>query len=125
SINTMLASVASRTHEIGVLRAIGYGPVSVFFAFVLESAAIGVLGGIIKQARGIYYQERLPGKNMGMLMAGFRAGTYIPYLGILAIPVFIIFWFIYWSEINKIKKILDHGQTDRNLLDTPIRYIED
>ncbi|MEM7168443.1 MAG: ABC transporter permease, partial [Planctomycetota bacterium] len=47
SINTMLASVASRTHEIGVLRAIGYGPVSVFFAFVLESAAIGVLGGII------------------------------------------------------------------------------
>jgi ABC-type antimicrobial peptide transport system permease subunit len=47
AINTMLASVASRTHEIGVLLAVGYRRRSIFLAFVLESALIGLLGGIL------------------------------------------------------------------------------
>jgi len=47
SINTMLASVAARTHEIGVLLAIGYSRASVFTAFLLESALIGLLGGAL------------------------------------------------------------------------------
>jgi len=47
AINTMLASVASRTHEIGVLLAVGYPRWSIFLAFVLESALIGLLGGIL------------------------------------------------------------------------------
>lgn len=45
SINTMLASVAARTHEIGVLLAIGYSRAAVFMAFLLEAALIGLLGG--------------------------------------------------------------------------------
>lgn len=47
SINTMLASVAARTHEIGVLLAIGYSRASVFSAFLLEAALIGLLGGAL------------------------------------------------------------------------------
>ncbi len=47
SINTMLAAVASRTHEIGVLLAIGYGRVSVFLAFLFEAALTGVIGGAL------------------------------------------------------------------------------
>ena len=38
TMNTMLATVASRTHEIGILLAIGYSRIEVFLAFLLESA---------------------------------------------------------------------------------------
>ena len=47
SINTMLASVAARTHEVGVLRAIGYSRFSIFFTFLFESALIGLIGGVL------------------------------------------------------------------------------
>jgi len=45
--NTMLAAVASRTHEIGILRAAGFRPFPVFLAFLLESLALGLLGGAV------------------------------------------------------------------------------
>jgi len=47
AVNTMLASVAARTHEIGVLLAIGYSRVSIFLAFMLEAALIGLVGGVL------------------------------------------------------------------------------
>ena len=47
AMNTMLASVAARTHEIGVLLAIGYSRASVFLAFLLEAALIGLIGGAL------------------------------------------------------------------------------
>jgi len=45
AMNTMLAAVAARTHEIGVLLAIGFRRRSIFFSFLLESALIGAVGG--------------------------------------------------------------------------------
>ncbi len=45
-VNAMLSAIAARTHEIGILQAIGYRPFSIFLAFLLESVALGVLGGI-------------------------------------------------------------------------------
>jgi len=45
AMNTMLAAVASRTHEIGVLLALGFRRQAVFLAFMAESALIGLLGG--------------------------------------------------------------------------------
>jgi ABC-type lipoprotein release transport system permease subunit len=47
AMNTMIASVAARVHEVGVLRAIGYRPGQIFWAFTLESALIGVVGGVL------------------------------------------------------------------------------
>ncbi|MHC4844555.1 MAG: ABC transporter permease [Planctomycetota bacterium] len=47
SMNTMLASVAARTHEIGVLLAVGYRRTSIFLAFLMEAALIGLLGGVL------------------------------------------------------------------------------
>ena len=43
----MLASVSARTHEIGVLLAVGFPRSSVFVAFVAESAMMGLLGGLL------------------------------------------------------------------------------
>lgn len=46
AMNTMLAAVSSRTHEVGVLLSLGYGRLSVFLTFLLESALIGLAGGV-------------------------------------------------------------------------------
>ncbi len=45
--NTMLAAVGARTHEIGVLRSLGFGGIAILFAFLIEAMLIGAVGGII------------------------------------------------------------------------------
>ncbi|MEE8142686.1 MAG: ABC transporter permease [Planctomycetota bacterium] len=47
AMNTMIASVASRTHEIGVLLAIGFQRRSIFLTFLVESALVGLIGGAL------------------------------------------------------------------------------
>jgi putative ABC transport system permease protein len=44
---TMYASVASRTAEIGTLRALGFSRGSIMIAFLGESLLLGLLGGVI------------------------------------------------------------------------------
>ena len=46
-INTMLAMVSSRTHEIGVLLSLGFRPLPIFFTFLVESLILGIFGGLI------------------------------------------------------------------------------
>ncbi len=43
-MNTMYAAVARRTKEIGTLRVLGFGRLSILVAFVIESVAIAILG---------------------------------------------------------------------------------
>ncbi|HQR37475.1 MAG TPA: ABC transporter permease [Blastocatellia bacterium] len=43
-MNTMYATVANRTREIGTLRVLGFGRISILVSFVLESVAIALLG---------------------------------------------------------------------------------
>jgi len=47
AINTMYAAVASRSHEIAVLLTLGFHPRSVLASFLVESALIAVVGGVI------------------------------------------------------------------------------
>lgn len=47
AVNTMYASVSSRTPEIAVLLTLGFQPRSVLASFLAESALIALLGGII------------------------------------------------------------------------------
>jgi ABC-type antimicrobial peptide transport system permease subunit len=44
---TMYASVASRTAEIGTLRALGFPRISILAAFLVEALLLGLLGGVI------------------------------------------------------------------------------
>lgn len=44
---TMYAAVASRTAEIGTLRALGFGRVTILTTFLVESLLLGALGGLI------------------------------------------------------------------------------
>jgi ABC-type antimicrobial peptide transport system permease subunit len=43
-MNTMYAAVARRTKEIGTLRVLGFGRLSILVAFVLESLVIAIIG---------------------------------------------------------------------------------
>lgn len=47
AVNTMLAALAARTKEIGILLSIGYRPKAVFLSFIFESVVLGLLGGLV------------------------------------------------------------------------------
>jgi ABC-type antimicrobial peptide transport system permease subunit len=47
STNTLLASLAGRSREIGTLLALGYRPWHVLVGFMLEALVIGLMGGVV------------------------------------------------------------------------------
>lgn len=47
AMNTMYGAVAARAREVGTLRAVGFSRVSILTCFVLESAALGLVGGLL------------------------------------------------------------------------------
>ena len=47
AMNTMYAAVAYRTREIGTLRALGFTPFRIVTAFLAESIALALIGGVI------------------------------------------------------------------------------
>jgi putative ABC transport system permease protein len=47
AMNTMYAAVAYRTREIGTLRALGFSPFKIVTAFLVESIALAIIGGIL------------------------------------------------------------------------------
>ena len=44
--NTMLAALAARTHEIGILLSLGFRPFPIFLSFLFEALVLGLLGGV-------------------------------------------------------------------------------
>ena len=47
AMNTMYAIVAARTREIGTLRALGFSRRSILLAFLIESAFLALVGGVV------------------------------------------------------------------------------
>lgn len=45
--NTMLAAVGARTHEVGILRSLGFGRNAILISFLIEAALIGLAGGAL------------------------------------------------------------------------------
>jgi putative ABC transport system permease protein len=62
AMNTMYAIVASRTREIGTLRALGFSRLSILSSFVMESVVLATLAGAI-------------GILLAWPMNGFSTGT--------------------------------------------------
>lgn len=44
--NSLLGTISARSHEIGILKAVGYRPFAIFVSFLFEAVLLGVLGGL-------------------------------------------------------------------------------
>ncbi len=53
---TMYASVASRTGEIGTLRALGFSRAAILIAFLVEALGLGLIGGVVGLAAASFMQ---------------------------------------------------------------------
>ena len=69
-INTMAMSVAERTREIGIKRAIGGSRIRIVGELVAESALIGLIGGLVGLAGGalVAYLGNELGRESGFLL---------------------------------------------------------
>ncbi|MGO9605856.1 MAG: ABC transporter permease [Candidatus Binataceae bacterium] len=56
-MNTMYSAVARRTSEIGVLRVLGFSRLDVLASFVIESALLGIAGGLAGIVLGLLAAE--------------------------------------------------------------------
>ncbi len=52
-LNTMVMAVTERTHEIGIMKAVGATNRQVLFLFLMEAGEVGLVGGIIGATLGI------------------------------------------------------------------------
>jgi len=52
-MNIMLVTVAERTHEIGLLKSLGYTRKDILILFMLESVILGIIGGILGALIGL------------------------------------------------------------------------
>ena len=68
-MNTMFASIAARIKEVGVLRILGFKRWQILISFMLESLAIGLVGGIAR----LRCSARWP--TAGKRRARFRGGS--------------------------------------------------
>ena len=77
TINTMAMSVAERTREIGIKRAIGASRLRVVREFMTESALIGFIGGVIGLALGalVVVLANDLGRSSGTILFQMTMGT--------------------------------------------------
>ena len=76
-VNTMAMSIAERTREIGIKRAIGGSRARIVREFVTESALIGFLGGAIGLALGtaVVVAANEAGRGSGTILFALTPGT--------------------------------------------------
>ena len=76
AMNTMYSAVARRRREVGTLRVLGFGRATVLLAFIVESAVLGLAGGMLGEllaiiiAYGTGLQSRL--MNVGTILFSFQ-----------------------------------------------------
>ncbi len=82
-INTMAMSVAERTREIGIKRAIGGGRLRIVRELVTESALIGFLGGVAGLALGaaLVVAVNEAGRASGTVLFQLTTGTAVTAVG--------------------------------------------
>jgi putative ABC transport system permease protein len=76
-VNTMAMSIAERTREIGIKRAIGGSRIRIVRELVIEAGLIGMLGGVIGLALGalVVVLANESGRSSGTVLFELTLGT--------------------------------------------------
>ena len=69
AMNTMYASVAARTREIGTLRVLGYRRRTVLLTFIIEGTCLALLGGLVGSgvSYGLFALAQVVNYDMGIM----------------------------------------------------------
>jgi len=90
-VTTMFTSVIERTREIGILKALGSTNKVVLLFFLLESAAIGILGAIAGMSMGVaasnFLVQRLPLQDIRFFRAAGAVFTPFDFIYVFALAV--------------------------------------
>lgn len=85
-VNTMITSVLERTREIGIFKAVGATNFQVMAVFLVESALIGFVGGLV--GLGLAALATIPGDLIAKSIISDRAA--VPYAGgVFVIPLWL------------------------------------
>lgn len=84
-MNTMYTSVLERTKQIGIMKAIGASSENILLLFLIESGLIGLVGGILGIALGIFsaYIIGIIASNVGI--RGIFSFANLDFLGLLTV----------------------------------------
>lgn len=88
-MNTMLTSVMERTHEIGIMKAIGARNSDVMVIFIMEGIIISVIGGSVGIALGIVGSEGFSSVSGSGVMGSFVAISPVVTLSSVLISLFV------------------------------------
>ncbi|MEM4215153.1 MAG: ABC transporter permease [Candidatus Pacearchaeota archaeon] len=99
--NTMFTSVMERTRQIGILKALGMTNKDVMNLFLIESALIGLVGGVIGLFIGFIFSGII-----GYVASIFLAGTRISGMMVSISPMLVVFSLIFSTAIGIISGIL-------------------
>lgn len=92
--NTMTIAFLERTQEIGIMRAIGASERDVFLIFIIESAIMGMLGGVVGIMIGFILQQIV---NAGLRILAATAGAVS--VGLFRTPLWFIVFVITFSTL--------------------------
>ncbi len=92
--NTMIMSVMERTHEIGLMKAVGARNREVLTIFITESGAIGLLGGVFGLSIGV-----LIAQVIDFFAAGFLSTEGVEASTVVSIPAWLPVFAILFSVV--------------------------
>jgi len=116
--NTMFTSVTERTRQIGILKALGMNNKDVMNLFLVESAFIGLVGGIIGLLAGFIISGII-----GLIASILLAGSHIGGATMVSIsPMLIIFSLVFSTIIGIISGIFPARRAARLQPVEALRY---
>jgi putative ABC transport system permease protein len=87
AMNTMYALVATRTREIGTLRALGFSRISILIAFMIEAAFLALIAGVLGCVLAMPVDAlsgSTSGANFSEVSFGFRVSSYWLVVAVIA-----------------------------------------
>jgi putative ABC transport system permease protein len=115
--NTMFMTVLERTRQIGVLKALGATSREITLLFLIESAILGITGGIIGLAISFAVAATISQINLGFPTAGARGGG-----AFLITPDLAIFALLFSAIIGMVAGYIPARQASRLKPVEALRY---